>query len=173
MLIADLRDLHVSPHYDLGVRYATDSSEVVCRYSTKIYCLVTGLARSTCEAMGTGKKVVNSAYSAFDDAKGAFTFHSYSPDSRETDFKLDRQSAIVLVSAQHTNIFQVEKLHVVSSRDLPAVKANVKQLMHLCINCAQVAAPSDSGTKRRQLEALGTEIKCRRLDEAWPSDPPN
>ena len=35
VLIADLRDLHVSPHYGLGVRYATDSSEIVCRYSTK------------------------------------------------------------------------------------------------------------------------------------------
>ena len=42
-LVGDVRNLHVSPHYGLGVRY---SDELSC-YANKIFSFVTGLARST------------------------------------------------------------------------------------------------------------------------------
>ena len=169
ILVADIAIFN-TPHYGIGALH-DDSGKAVARYGDKVLCVVKGATRSTSQAVGSGKKVTSIATNALADSDAKYTLHTYCPENRETDYKLDRQTAIVSITTYSADAqeYEVESITIIPPFDVGAAKDAILRLGHLCMAC--VGSSTTAGGKKRAPEMFTPDSmkKCKVL-ESWPSD---
>ncbi|CAK9072462.1 unnamed protein product [Durusdinium trenchii] len=150
-------------HQGLGAQYV-DGSDAVCRFGGLIVCFVTGAARSKLTDLGSGEAITNYCKDLLgDDGDAVYTLQTFADETRQTDYQLDKHSALVYITGQSGD--KSEKVYLVEGMQIlePPVVAKARET---------VPKRGKAAPKRKQSSITTPDslTKSRPLNEETPTN---
>lgn len=157
-------------HYGLSAAYLGDSeAQEVTRHGVKVLTMVQGIARTTSKDCGSGKEVSTKVRDPFQETTESI-LRTYCDASRELDYKLDRQAAIVSVTGSTDNTMEIDAVTLIGPQQTTQCKELMTKWLHVC----HLIGDKESlraDLKRKTIEMTPSKHrKCRSL-ASTPSDP--
>lgn len=162
--------VHIA-HQGLGAKYSSEDKNVF-RFGGLVHCLVVGTGRSSVQMFGSGKTISSRARDLLESEDAAtFTIQTFAPEKRQTDFVLDKRTAVICVTAlmkdNDVTTYVVDNLYIVEPWAVPATKAAMEKLIKVSMS----AASNSVGKKRDALSLSPDSLQKARKLQSWPSDP--
>eukprot|EP00435_Cladocopium_sp_Y103_P023581 s1620_g5.t1 len=163
-MVGKIAVLTQQPHYGLCIESVHDRTPLP---ASRVLVLVCGTDRSASEPHGSGKCITTKVSDPFSENQAkAFFLRTFCDETKELDFKVDRNYAVCMVTGVSDKFLDVEGIWLIPKPDVQAVKSNIESLLTM----SQYVADQAHGVVIAQnLVETPPSKRCRVLKE-WASN---